>query len=297
MKNRFYFAMLLCAKLYSPASYSAEASASTAFRLGVIADCQYADKADRDALFFRSCPAKLRAAIADLNGQQLEATAQLGDLIDEDMASFAVMQPILAQSLAPLYHVLGNHDFSVADEHKSSVTGLLGMPARYYHVDIRDWRFIVLDGTDVSQYGWPKDSPQHKRNEQLIARQYATGESWNGAIGAEQLSWLATQLAQADKEAKKVALLSHFALYPLDHHVLWNHQEVMTLISGHSSVKLWLNGHNHKGAYGQKHGIHFVTLHGMLNTAETAYSIVTFAQDTVHITGKGRQPDLVLPLR
>lgn len=266
------------------------------FQLGIIADCQYADKADKGVLFYRSCPAKLSEAITHFNTQPLQAIVQLGDLIDEDYQSFTPLMPILQQSKAPLYHVLGNHEYSVADQYKMDVVKLLGMPARYYSFEIANWRFIVLDGTDVSYYGWPEQSQEHQQNMRLIKAEYPTGEPWNGAIGKAQLAWLSEELSRADQQAKKVAILSHFALYPLDHHVLWNQQEVMTLISAHPSVKVWFNGHNHQGDYARYNGIHFVTFKGMLDTADTAYSIATFEQNRIEIKGIGRQPSLSLAL-
>lgn len=289
---------LLILTLLACTYYTANAQAKDfqPFQLGIIADCQYADKADKGALFYRSCPAKLSEAITHLNTKPLQAIVQLGDLIDDDYQSFTPLMPILQQSKAPLYHVLGNHEYSVADQYKMDVVNLLGMPARYYSFEIADWRFIVLDGTDVSYYGWPEQSQAHQQNMQLIKAQYATGEPWNGAIGKAQLAWLSDELSRADQQAKKVAILSHFALYPLDHHVLWNQQEVMALISAHKSVKVWFNGHNHQGDYGRFSGIHFVTFKGMLDTADTAYSIATFNKQSIEIHGIGRQASMVLPL-
>lgn len=278
------------------AAANAQPKDAQPFQLGIIADCQYADKADKGVLIYRSCPAKLSEAITHLNSKPLQAIVQLGDLIDEDYQSFTPLMPILQQSKAPLYHVLGNHEYSVADQYKMDIVKLLDMPARYYSFDIADWRFIVLDGTDVSYYGWPEQSQAHQQNMQLIKAQYPTGEPWNGAIGKAQLAWLSKELSRADKQAKKVAILSHFALYPLDHHVLWNQQEVMTLISAHPSVKVWFNGHNHQGDYARYNGIHFVTFKGMLDTADTAYSIATFEQHRIEIQGIGRQPSLSLAL-
>lgn len=294
-KNRLclcFIAIIFC--LTPP--IAALAKENQPFQLGIIADCQYADKADKGVLFYRSCPAKLSEAITHLNTKPLQAIVQLGDLIDEDYQSFTPLIPILQQSKAPLYHVLGNHEYSVADQYKMDVVNLLSMPARYYSFVIADWRFIVLDGTDVSYYGWPEQSHEHQQNMQLIKAQYPEGKPWNGAIGKAQLAWLSKELSSADQKGHKVAILNHFALYPLDHHVLWNQHEVMTLISAHPSVKVWFNGHNHKGDYARYNGIHFVTFKGMLDTADTAYSIATFEQNHIEIQGIGRQPSLLLSL-
>ncbi|GGD69464.1 phosphatase [Lacimicrobium alkaliphilum] len=269
---------------------------SPSFSLAVIADCQYADKNDNGARLYRRCPAKLREAVEDINQQQVKGTLHLGDFIDQDYQSFEVLNRITAKSRVPFYHVLGNHDFAVEDRYKNDITTALNMPARHYSFDIDDWRFIALDGNDVSHHGWPGSSDRHQQNMQLIRDKYADKATWNGAVGKEQLRWLKATLEQATGESKKVVILSHFPVYPEDPHRLWNHQEVLALVGDYAIVKAWFNGHNHKGDYGKKHGIHFVTFHGMLDTEDTAYSIVEFHPQSILIKGRGRQPDMQLPL-
>ncbi|GAA0363351.1 metallophosphoesterase [Bowmanella denitrificans] len=267
-----------------------------AFTLAVIADCQYADKDNKGERLYRSCPDKLQQAVQDINRHQTKGTLHLGDFIDQDFDSYARLKAITANSKTPFYHVLGNHEFDVAEQYKGLITQTLDMPDRYYQFDIGQWRFITLDGNDVSHHGWPSDSARHQQNLALIAKQYALGATWNGAIGEDQLNWLDGQLQQATDEQKKVVLLCHFPLYPADPHQLWNHQQVMAVISRYPVVKAWFNGHNHKGDYGRHNGIHFVTFHAMLDTPQTAYSLVEFTDNAIHIKGKGRQPDLQLRL-
>ena len=38
-----------------------------------------------------------------------------------------------------------------------------------------------------------------------------------------------------------------------------------------------MNGHNHRGAYGYKKGIHYV-VKGMVDTEETVYAIIRFSK-------------------
>ncbi|MEK9784277.1 MAG: hypothetical protein VW312_06495, partial [Opitutales bacterium] len=62
-------------------------------------------------------------------------------------------------------HVLGNHDFEVADEYKELVPKKLGMPSKYYDFKIKNWRFICLDGNDLSFIAYPKGTEKYRESE------------------------------------------------------------------------------------------------------------------------------------
>ena len=69
---------------------------------------------------------------------------------------------------------------------------------------------------------------------------------------------------------------------------------MVSLLERHDCVAVYMNGHNHRGAYGYKKGIHYVTLKGMVDTEETAYSVVSVFEDRIAVKGSGRQDDLSL---
>ena len=48
---------------------------------------------------------------------------------------------------------MGNHDFEVKDSLKEEVIKKLNLKKRYYSFVEKDWRFIVLDGNDLSFHG------------------------------------------------------------------------------------------------------------------------------------------------
>ncbi|MCK8107606.1 metallophosphoesterase [Pseudoalteromonas sp. 2CM41L] len=272
-------------------------AANDSFTLGVIADCQYADQDDKGTRHYTSCPNKLSTAVEQFNQLPLSGVLHLGDFIDREFKSFTPLNTISSSLNAPLYHVLGNHEFSVDDKSKMRITDTLNMPSRYYSFEINNWLFIALDGNDVSTYAWPKNSKKHKQNMILFNSQYKGHEDWNGAIGTNQLKWLEKKLKVAQVKKQPVVLLSHFPVFPENNHNLWNAQEVLSLISQYTSVKAWFNGHNHVGNYAKKEGIHFVTFHAMLDTDITAFSTVEFSPTQITINGLGRQPSMALPLR
>ena len=258
-------------------------------QFGAIADCQYADRDDRGTRAFRQSPQKLREAVQNLNGYDLAFVVHVGDFIDRDWESFDVLTPITDDLIHPLKHVLGNHDFDIEDEKKLLLPKRLGMPSRYYHFAQGDWVFVVLDGNDVSHYGWPVGSANHQASQALHAKLYSEEKAWNGAIGADQLAWLRGILATADIENHRVILFSHFPIYPEDPHNLWNSDALISLLDEFKSPAVWINGHNHVGAYGERNGVHYVTLQAMLDAPENAYSLIQIYEDRINIKGFGAQ--------
>jgi calcineurin-like phosphoesterase family protein len=197
----------------------------------------------------------------------------------------------------PAYHALGNHDFDVADKWKSKVPERMGMKSKYYDFSIDDWRFIVLDGNDVSFHAYPKDSSEYREAEVYYRENKIRSPRWNGAVGEKQLTWMKEVLKGAEKKGEKVVLYCHFPVYPADPHNLWNAKEVISILEKFSCVKAYINGHNHKGKYGQKNGIHYLTLKGMVETESNAYSIIDIFQDRIKVIGYGRETDRSLLLK
>ena len=104
-------------------------------------------------------------------------------------------------------------------------------------------------------------------------------------------------LETAEEKGEKIILFCHFPVYPTDPHNLWNAEEVISILEEFSCVKAYINGHNHKGKYGQKNGIHFITLRGMVETETNAYSIIRVAENCLDLNGYGREKDLTLNLK
>jgi manganese-dependent ADP-ribose/CDP-alcohol diphosphatase len=111
------------------------------------------------------------------------------------------------------------------------------------------------------------------------------------------LKWLSDTLRRAEQAQEKVILFCHFPVYPTDPHNLWNAKEVIALLEEFSCVKAYINGHNHKGKYGMKKGIHYLTCKGMVDTDESAYSIFRLQNDKIDVIGFGRESDRLLEIR
>ena len=261
---------------------------------GVIADPQYADANTNGSRFYRNSIVKLPDAITELNKHALDFTVTLGDVIDRDFKNFDTMLAIYKKAKAPQTFVLGNHDFEVADEDKVNVVSKLGMENGYYTKTIGDWKFIYLDGNDVSTYRYPKDSEQTKSaKEKLSSLKKPSAQSWNGSIGDEQLAWLKEQLGAAKKSNKRVIIFNHFPVFPVNNgHNLWNDDVIVELIAANKNVVAYMNGHNHQGNYGVHQGCHFINFKGMVEgESTTAFAIVKCFQDRIEIDGFGTEPD------
>ena len=114
-------AFLACAILLLLGLAGCAATKHEPFAIGLIADCQYADADTAGVREYRLAPEKLAACVDDLTERELAFVVHLGDFTDRDWSSFDVVAPIFERLRAPHHHVLGNHDFAVADEHKANV--------------------------------------------------------------------------------------------------------------------------------------------------------------------------------
>ena len=271
-------------------------AAEPLFRFGAIADCQYCDKTSGTRKYSDS-PRKLRECVAHYNKLDLAFVVHLGDFIDRDFASFDVVGPIFGQLKAPRYHVLGNHDFSVADDKKALVPKRMGLKNRYYDFTHKGWRFIVLDGNDISTYAYPANDPRTAEAKAFHRRLKAGTPNWNGGLSQTQLKWVKAKLEAATKAKERVILFCHFPVHPPNVHNLWNATTVTELLAKYPCVAAYMNGHNHSGNYGQQAGIHYLTLNGMVDTHTTAYGIIEVHKDRLELKGVGRQKDRTLPLK
>ena len=267
------------------------------FSIGVIADCQYHNEEGTGIRKYSESKEKLELCVAHFNTLDLTYVIHLGDFIDRDWESFDVVGPIYNRLLVPKYHVLGNHDFSVSDDKKKHVAAKMSLPSAYYDFVINDWRFIVLNGNDISFHAYPKDSEEYKYTATYYEKNNVSSPKWNGAIGEAQMDWLKNKLDDASRKNEKVILYCHFPIYPENIHNLWNADEVIALLEKYPAVKAYINGHNHHGNYGFKNGIHYLTFRGMVDTDETAYGVIKVFTDRLEIKGYGREGDKTLQIR
>lgn len=269
-------------------------------KIGIFADCQYCDCETKGNRFYRNSLEKLSNCITEFNKHELNFVVGLGDLIDKDLSSFDSVNTILKDSRADIYHVIGNHDLSVHSDRLDKVPEELNLKNTYYSIDQQNWKFIFLNGNEISINSTNKQTINTAQSilKELTLNKQPNNKSWNGGLGRTQIQWLEKQLKKAQNQQKNVVIFCHYLLLPLEAHTLWNSHEVLPILKKYSCVKSWINGHNHAGNYVEEYGIHFITMQGMVETErENAYSLIFFEKDSIQINGKGREISRILSTR
>lgn len=301
MKRRKFIG-ISAAAVTIPATQAETISEQPILSFGLLADVQYADADPQGERHFRESPGKLKTAVEWLAKKKLPFTLHLGDFIDRDFKSFDVVLPLLAGLGHPVRHLLGNHDYDVAEGEKNKVTAKLGMPSDTYSFVKNGVRFVMLDTNDVSVYKHPAGSAEDKAAEmelkKLEAEKSPAGKKWNGGLSAKQLAWLDGELTAADKAGESVILCGHHPLLPAEMHQAWNAAEVTAVIDRHPCIRAYFNGHNHAGAETVRNGVPFITFKSVLHEpGVNAYSAIHLFKDRLEIEGNGREKSRVIPLR
>ncbi len=272
------------------------------FEIGVVADCQYCNCEAAEIRFYRKSPERLRQAIKVLNKHSLDYSIHLGDFIDRDFESFDTVAPIWNSLKSDKYHVLGNHDFSVPDSLKPLIFEKMNIQNRYYSITENNWRFIVLDGNDLSVHGALSELKKQQTDSiynLLLTKNMPNLETWNGGLSNEQLKWVENELMLATKNKERVGFYCHFpAQGESDQHNLWNYDQLLSIIDKYKCVKFYFNGHNHAGGYVQRDGVHYLNFKGMVDTNDSSsFATVTFRKDSLIVKGFGREPSRGLKIR
>jgi manganese-dependent ADP-ribose/CDP-alcohol diphosphatase len=271
-------------------------------RFAVIADIQYADKDTAGVRDYRASLGKLEHAAAEINKVEPEFTIQLGDLIDESTASLAPILGAYDRIGAKKYHVIGNHD--AASVERRELLKRLGMANSYYEFAESGWRFIVLDGSDLSvKGGWPRASEHFtlgvKMLDELKAANAPNAQDWNGGVGERQMKWLAAALARAKQKKERVIVFGHQPLLRAASTaalLLGNHYAVRQTLEAYGVVAAYFCGHDHAGGYAVARGIHHVTMPGVVEAPEPTYAVVEIHRDRLEVRGAGRAPNRTLML-
>jgi len=268
------------------------------FSFGIITDVHHCSAEPEGSRYYNTSLSRLQEAVASLRADSAHFLINLGDLIDRDFASFEPALEILKSSGLKTYHCLGNHDFSVESRYKKRLP--LPMPGRdgYYSFIHGSFRFIVLNGNEISTYASGSRPAEKKATEyidMLKAGGFVNAVDWNGGISAGQLGWLDSQLGDAAAKNEKVFIMCHFPTFPENVHNLLNYNEINSILEKHHNVIAWFSGHNHAGNYGNFNMIHFVTLKAMVETeTKGAYSLVEVYRNKIWIKGSGRERSQIL---
>ena len=279
------------------------------FRFGLVADVQYADKPSAGKRRYRESLESLARCVEDWREQPLAFALQLGDLIDgretpgESAADLARVLALFSALPFPVHHVLGNHCLEVP---RAELYGELELEAPYSSFRRDGLRFVVLDALAVSVCGWPPDSEPYREARRWLDEHprsdHPNAQTWNGALGKEQLAWLEAELAAAAAEGERALVFSHLpvlAAASSEYHLTWDHAAVVDVLLESDAVVAFFSGDDHGGGYAVREGVHFVTLQGMVEAdpEENAYAVVEVYADRLELRGTGTVPSRSLPFR
>lgn len=265
-------------------------------RFGLFSDCQYADKPRQKQRFYRESLNRLEEAVSFFNRQpDLDCVVQLGDLIDEGYTHFEPVLEVLGTLRVPLLNVLGNHDFEVAETLRARVPGLLCTGFGSRRLDPAEGvSFLLLDTTEVGTYRPVTNSAVHhaaqKELDGMVAQGLPNAVPWNSRPSAAQLRWLEREVEAASREVRRVVVFGHHPVFPTDGMCMWRAEDVHAILRRHASAGVYINGHEHDGAYALVDGVHYVTLRGMVEEEGNAYALATLYADRLVIDGFGREP-------
>lgn len=268
------------------------------FSFGLIADIQYCECKNYGSRFFNKSLSKLNKAVKDINNSDAEFIFTLGDLIEKNYKSFDPVLEILKKSDKKVYHVLGNHDYEVKNRYKRKVEYRLTGETSYYSFSMQGYRFIALNTCEISTYSGSMFATIKAANiiERLKRENLPYAFEWNGTMSRKQIEWFKSELREADKMNEEVLVFSHHTIEPLGTHNMYDRAKILDIVSDFDNIIAWFAGHEHSGGYGNYNNIHFVTLEGMVETADTnAWAMVEIYEDKIIIKGKGRQESLSLP--
>jgi predicted phosphodiesterase len=271
------------------------------FRFGIVADVQYANRPNAGSRHYRSSLRKLREAVDTFNDQKVDFVISLGDFINDDFHSFDTLNKITGKLQCPIYHVIGNHDFEVDGSEKKNVPGAMGLRKRYYSFLRDGWRFIILDGNDISLMANPRGSRPYKEAEawtkRLKAQKAASIADWDGGVGSKQMHWLKKQLAISKRKKEKVIVCCHQPLYSAKKkEMLRNAKAVSSLVESYPNVKAFLAGHTHISEYFRHKDVNYVTFKGMVEKEENAFAIISVYNDRMEIKGYDKEVTRILQL-
>lgn len=268
------------------------------FSFGVIADVQYCKCEPSGTRFYANSLQKLEEAVKTFEEEKVAFIINLGDLIDRDFESFNPVLAILKDNNRRLYNVAGNHDFSVDERQKKRVLPLLTGKTGYYSISADLFRFIFLDGNEISTYG-PGSKQQSKEALNLIGKLKEEGQpngmEWNGGVSQKQIDWLVDQLNSSIAQRQKVFILCHFPAWPVNEHNLLNYRSILETIRPYDNIIAWFSGHNHAGNYGNLNMVHFYNFRGMVETPDqNSFAIVEVYRNKIWIKGYGRERSMIL---
>jgi hypothetical protein len=268
-------------------------------QIGIISDPQYCHCSPSGTRYYPQTLGKLKTAIDTINGYKPDFVITLGDVTDRYDQDLDSILPLYDSLRAPYYFLLGNHEFeSIEDSAKKYIVSKLNMPDFYYSFVKNNWRFLLLDGTELQTFTIPLHSELEGEGDSVrlsVAGDVNASPS-NGGISKKQQAWIRQQLTEAYSLKQEVIVFCHFPVYPAGHRKnLWNSEDILSILESYPNVVAYIAGHNHMGNYGFKSGKHYLTHKAMVETESVnSFSIFSIYPGKMIQNGYGLNQDRML---
>ncbi|KAI8469803.1 MAG: manganese-dependent ADP-ribose/CDP-alcohol diphosphatase-like protein [Monoraphidium minutum] len=281
------------------------------FKIGLVADVQYADVEDAISFhgqprYYKNSLLGLRRALAAFASERVSLALNLGDSVDgkqravDPHGGFDEVLACFEGRPYPSYHLIGNHDlYNLPRPEANKRLGIA--PAgpygsSYYSlVPHPSTRLVVLDSYELSLLDAAQgpDHPLRIEAERVMAvnpnanRHSPEGlegaarrfVEFGGGAAAAQVAWLVGELAAAKAAGQRVIVAGHIPFCPgtaPEPCLLWNYEEVLDIMEASGVVAATLAGHAHMNGYALRNGIHHVVLPSLLETPpeRDAYAVL-----------------------
>ncbi len=249
---------------------------------GVITDAHYANRDTAGTRHYRDSQAKVRQAVDAFIEADPAFCVHLGDFVDKgesveaELSYLATIEQEYARFPGPRHYVFGNHD--VATLTKAEFLDNCAARERYYSFDGGGYHFVVLDAC------YNQDESDYEPDNFTWTETY---------IPAREREWLRDDLAETELPT---IVLAHQRLDADDDpHGVRNAELTRAILEASGRVRAVFQGHDHRGAYNEIHGIHYVTMKAVVEGSglgNNAYALVRLTPDTVEVEGAGRQESL-----
>ena len=265
-------------------------------QIGIISDPQYCHCSPQNTRFYPQSLGKLKTAIDTINTYKPDFVITLGDITDRYDQDLDSILPIYSSLQSPYYFLLGNHEFEyIEDSAKKYIVSKLDMPDYYYSFVKNNWRFLVLDGTELQTFTIPLH-PELKEEGDSIRLSVAgapNAAEWNGGISKKQQNWIRQQLTEAYLSKQEVIVFCHFPVNPDGHSKnLWNSQDIIDILDSYPNLVAYIAGHYHPGNYVFKSGKHYLTHKGMVETeSNNSFSVLSIYPGKMIQNGYGLNQD------
>lgn len=229
-------------------------------RIGVITDIHYGNEQISE---IKNTRKDLFKCIDYMQQEGVEHLLQMGDILDspDEFAQerLIAITETIESFQGKVYHIIGNH---CLDASLDVIMDQFMLSSPWYSFKIESMRFIVLYGMDITTSSQPLAMSDKQRQGLFQTEEWA--QEYTGAMGEQQIKWLAKELNLAGAAREQTIVCGHFPLLRETtdelRGILWNHEEIISLLCKFPNIIAYVSGHFHPGAYHRKCGIHFITI-------------------------------------